>query len=236
MMHNQHYSIIKVKGEKATEFLQGQLTCDINNIKPGHPGIGAYCDHKGRVLASLFIFCDNDYFYCVIPKDNVKNIQTELQKFGMFSKVKLIDVSNEFFYGCYEKAPKNKNVIAIAALNNCVLIISKNQTDLPANPLDENAWRLANIETKLAEIYAATSGMFTPHMLNYPALDVVSFNKGCYRGQEIIARTEHLGHSKRCLQKIKVDAPVQPGERLQNNSIVVDIAQVSDKYHVLVVK
>lgn len=104
-------------------------------------------------------------------------------------------------------------------------------------------WHLANIKAGVATIYPQTTELFTPHMLNYPQLGAVSFDKGCYLGQEIIARTQYLGKTKRELKQINITAEnsPNPGDKFfdENNvesGIIVDAAQISpDQVEILVV-
>jgi hypothetical protein len=85
-------------------------------------------------------------------------------------------------------------------------------------PLSDTEWKLALIQAGIPTIEAATTEKYTPHMLNLDCLGAISFSKGCYTGQEVVARTEHLGRSKRRLMHFRVDAPgVAAGDRLSHD-------------------
>ena len=92
----------------------------------------------------------------------------------------------------------------------------------------QQEWQQCDLAANVPHIYPNTIGLFTPHMLNLPAIGAVSFTKGCYTGQEIIARTEHLGKSKKVLQQTVLSKAVKPGDRLENGGLVVYAVAVSD--------
>lgn len=234
------YGILQLTGEKTAALLQGQFTCDVSKLAIGQGQFGAYCDHRGRMLASFWVIRQADCFLLVVAKDNLKTTQNELTKFALFSKVHLEDVSKQWqIAGCrieQENSPtqagiQGKEITQIPVYQHRLLLVGK-QLDLE-NPLSEAQWRQQNIEDKFAEIYTATSGLFTPHMLNYPALGAVSFNKGCYRGQEIIARTEHLGKAKRELMIIDGSTDTEIGQELlqqgKKAGVIVEVSAESSQ-------
>ena len=212
------FSLISITGKNASTFLQGQLTCDIREIKEMHPLFGACCNHKGRMMANFFVFLKNENYYFLLPKSMVEPTITHLKKYSVFSKVKL------------------------AAINN-VKAVEYSGSEIILKEMDENTWRLANIKAGWVWIHPATSDVLIPQMINLQKWGGVSFNKGCYIGQEIIARSEHLGKLKRHLYRATVIGNKKPttGEELKSKNdqlvgIVVEAAQnENNEYELLAV-
>ena len=169
MTNTLEFHTITITGEDALKFLQGQLTCDVVQVGLS-PSLGAYCDHKGRVLANFWIQQIADSYSLIVAASIAEATLTTLKKYGTFSKVD-IDSSAE-----------------------CPPTINTN--------------RLNYIEQGMAFIVAETSLLFTPQMLNWEQFGGVSFDKGCYLGQEIVARTQHLGKLKRHLHHFESNSAI----------------------------
>lgn len=174
-----HQGLIKVSGPQSKPFLQGQLTCDLNEITPEHSLLGAYCDHKGRILTDFRLHYDGQDYYLLLNKSLLEKTITRLKKYAVFSKVNIDDCTHQ-----------------------------------PSTQAATEAWRLGNIMAGIPTIYPQTSELFTPHMINFHLIKGVSFNKGCFVGQEVIARTEHLGKSKRHMYRLQgvSDKRPEPGD------------------------
>ena len=82
-----HFTVLKVTGPDACTFLQGQLTCNVANLKPGKAKRGLYCNAQGRILASFILFRLDDDYYLRLPHDNLANLKTQLEKYARFSKL-----------------------------------------------------------------------------------------------------------------------------------------------------
>lgn len=164
---------ILVSGEDAEKCLQGQLTCDMSQVKEV-PLLAAHCNVKGRVVSLFRIHREAEAFVLELPEDLLPIAFNHLQTYTrLFKKVAL-----------------------------------KIQAD-NLLPVSED-WRLAQIRNKIPVIYAATSGLFLPHDLNLLALGAVSLTKGCYLGQEIIARMENLGKPKQHLHFVSFETSRLP--------------------------
>src|SRR3990167_313760 len=137
------FGLLKVSGEHTKKFLQGQLTCDVNQVAENQTKLGAHCNQQGRVLFNFLISYQTPNYFLRLPADMLAIAKTRLQKFAIFSQVS-VDILPEL-----------------------------DDTTLLENSIDHG----------LVTIHPATSGLFTPHELNYPKLAAVSFNKGCYTGQ-----------------------------------------------------
>lgn len=188
-VHLNHLSLICIQGVDAGKFLQGQLTGDVLQLPESKGLFTACCDPKGRMLASFLLWRAGEDFYVLLPKTLAEMTLAHLKKYVLFSKVTLqIEANPEQF--------------------------------VQSNPAysNENAWRAANIESGLVWIYPQTRELLIPQMVNLEQWDGVSFKKGCYVGQEIIARTENLGKLKRHLYRAEIDnSPLQIGDPILNS-------------------
>jgi tRNA-modifying protein YgfZ len=234
--------LIQVSGKKAAQFLQGQLTCDVNAVNSQQSRLGAHCDVKGRIQATFRLFFHQDSYYFLLPRRMQQHLLQCLQKYAVFSAVDLVDTTQNWeIIGLTDATithsfnepillPQKTNEvitstdsISLAVSHSRFILLSSNQGLLSFNNTTPekhsvNTWHLLDIMDGIATIYPETIGQFTPHQLNYPAIGAVSFEKGCYIGQEIIARTHYLGKSKIRLYhvtfKAKNDFP--PGTSLQD--------------------
>ena len=246
---NINCSLIKITGHDAEKFLQGQLTCDMREVTTTQSRLGAYCNHKGRVLATFRIFIWQQAYYLILPQTMSENVIQQLRKYAIFSKVNLEKIEIMHGIGIYGTdaetllKPYMKHVPTtvdeVAQTADLVMIrvpdelprfeIYTNQ-ETAARLLEElgkhaqtknaNTWQLLNIRAGIATVYPATSEQFTPHMLNLHTVNAVSFTKGCYVGQEVIARTHYLGKSKRTLQYLVIHSvnALKPGDKLLDDN------------------
>jgi folate-binding protein YgfZ len=230
------FGLIAITGPDAAKFLQGQITCDVKEVSETQTRIGAHCDPKGRVQFLFRLLQINDDYYFFLPKEMITPALTFLKKYAVFSKVKLEDVSDEWMIngvmgdGCKDNFKKQFDVIpenidqAVIVNNNCIIKISEQpirylviNKKLDCNLdfeqqliADENFWNLLDVRAKIPNIILANSNEFTAHDLDLPALNGVSFTKGCYTGQEIVARMHYLGKLKQHLQRIEFSAEQAP--------------------------
>lgn len=219
--------IIRISGKDAKTFLQGQLTCDLEEINTEQSRLGAHCEVKGRVIASFRLFFYQNNYYFLLPLNTLPLLLASLQKYAVFSKVTLTDVSKDWqkigLYGPYLKDLLNDQKLYVAEENEVAEFNNKLSLSIPGPeprnillaPASETIgfiealeqqnidyWHLLDIMAGIPTIYPETSSQFTPHQLNFPQINGVSFNKGCYIGQEIIARTHYLGKSKSRLYRV----------------------------------
>ncbi len=229
-----NFALIEVSGAKAAQFLQGQFTCDILAINHGQAALGACCDHKGRMLANGWIGRQDQDFFIFLPENMADFLITHLQKFAVFSKVNLsrkndwlaLNYSgpsslpslpdNEFIHSklTYFSEPDYFLHWLIGPAHN---IRSIQQTlALTATDMTTLEREYATLATHLIFIEPKTQNLFIPQMIGLEKLGGVSFKKGCYVGQEVIARTQHLGQLKRHLYPGHSDYPLTKGEPLFN--------------------
>lgn len=238
---------LKLTGSKTQEFLQGQLTCDMRELSQhGAYSLAAVCDHRGRMLANFWVINWHTDFLLILPKSLSETVKNHLQKYAQFSKVS-ITPENNFFIAELTKIQQSRiteGVLITLPSKNRELIIAQ-QNPLPrikVNP-DELTWRKNNITDQLVILCDKTSLLFTPQMINLEKLGGVSFTKGCYVGQEIVARTEYLGKLKRHLHRLTLHSEhnFHPGDTLKNNQhepigVVIDSVEIKAyEYNVLAV-
>lgn len=243
------FGFMVFSGKDAATFLQGQLTTDVNALDEKHASVSACCNQKGRIVANFLIWRWHDDFYCFMPQSIILILEKHLQKYAVFSKVTMhtdktchTDLTphiNATLNTLFDMSQDQySSTIRLPGKNPLYLIFS--QEKLPPNAsIDWETWL---VETGVVFIRPDTSGLFTPQMIQWEKFNGVSFTKGCYLGQEIIARTQHLGKLKRHLHRAQVDThdPIKIGSDITNAAgkvMGVIVAKVcgSEHCHVLAV-
>lgn len=235
------YNGFKLLGDKSEQFLQGQVTCDVNQVNNSKITLGSLCDYKGRVYAIFYLYYWQNNYYLWMPHDIIENTITQLNKYAVFSKVTLHNQTDDLVAigiggtQCdqylspflQKKVPKEINECAQTDQYLLIKIADEPQRYMMIGAISEiqkfwqlfrqqavhvaaNIWQLHNIFAGIPMIHSATINLFTPHQLNLPTLNAVSFNKGCYTGQEIVARTQYLGKLKQHLYRALLSMPTQP--------------------------
>ncbi len=235
-----HYALIEASGDDVIEFLQGQLTNDIKLVTEKFGQLSAYCNPKGRILANFRIFKRQNHFYLSLHADICEATLKRLRMFVMRSKVELLDKSDELsrmgiagrnatdkLSSLFKKLPENvdesstENEITVIKLagalpryeaHGSVSKIKQLWKTLhkDAVAIGENSWNLLTIRAGIPEIVPATVEAFVPQMVNLQAINSLSFTKGCYPGQEVVARMHYLGKLKRRLFIASVDSKILP--------------------------
>lgn len=234
--------VVKVSGQEAGNFLQGQLTCDISKIAD-QAQLGALCNHQGRVLAIFYLIKESADYFCFLPREIIAFFVSHLMKFAVFSRVLVEDVSENYFvHGAFDEqdmvTPAHAQIHLLPGAEKRFLVWGPTTVQLAVTSASAPAWKLANMLSGLSQIYLQTIGLVTPHMLNLHLLDAISFTKGCYVGQEIIARTHYLGKSKRSLYMATTSVATQilPGDVVYANGQecgwVIDILEM-DEHQIL---
>jgi len=202
-------ALIKVSGIDSESFLQSQFSNNVKEIQNNRIQINAYCQHQGKIIAIIWVFKKNGIFYLSVTK-NLKNVVlSKLNLFKMMSQVDIEDITGKFFqYGLISE----QNEKSFKINNNLSLLITE---DL-INEYDDNSlWEIACINDKVPEIYLQMSEKFTPQSLNLDINEIgVSFSKGCYPGQEVVARMHYLGEPKRRLFRFTSQFEVSIGDNL----------------------
>jgi tRNA-modifying protein YgfZ len=230
-----HLGILRFSGPDALTFLQGQISNDTTRLADGSSLFAAYSSPQGRVLALIYLLPHSSGIAAIVPRELLASTMDRLKKFVLRAKVKIEDAGDDLsvagYYG--EAALRNlglpipdapgryveHNGIGIAAVGTEQRYWVIGPAAAPAAPAAEQVerdWRLADIHAGLPQVYSSTSEAFVAQMLNLDLLDGISFTKGCYTGQEIIARTQHLGRIKRRLFRLALPSgDWQVGQALQ---------------------
>lgn len=233
-----HQALIHISGADAKSFLQGQVTCDLRELSAGHWLRGAQCNLKGRVIVSFALAqLDEENLLVRTAKDLAETFVTGLSKYAVFSRVTLAPANDWQSLGvCGDGADQ----VLTEALGVCLsergelasekdLLILRHgpgQTELwlhksraqslwqrLSNSCQSAAtelWQLSQINAGIADVVKTTSEIFTPQELNYPQIGAVSFKKGCYTGQEVVARLHYKGKLKKHLYAIEFTADTRP--------------------------
>ncbi len=204
-----HLGILRFTGVDALQFLQGQLSNDTQRLAERIALLAAYSSAQGRVLAIVYLLPHSSGVLAILPRDILKSTLERMRKFILRAKVSIEDLSDSWAVAGRFGAQSPTGYVERDGIATTPLGRDPSRSWV-VGPADcevasvESAWRLADIRAGLPQIYAATSEAFVAQMLNLDLLDGISFTKGCYTGQEIIARTQHLGRIKRRLFRVSL--------------------------------
>ena len=226
---------IRVSGNDRIEFLQGQFTQDLNRLTPRNPVLAGWNTAKGRLSCVSWLADWQNAVWFTVPAALASGIAKRLGMFVLRADAR-VEVS-ELTVHLITNNSSEENI-----LNNCFTKESSLRLEAAggwqlggeATAVGTDEWRLANIRAGLPVIWPETSEAFVPQMVNLDLLDGISFSKGCYVGQEIVARTQNLGRIKRRMfgfRTVTGPAPA-PGDVIKSGSHgagkIVDAAPVSD--------
>ena len=202
-----HLGLLKISGIDAKKLLQGQFTCNLDEVDPTQSRLAAHCNPQGRIISFFRIFLFHDDYYLQMPNELIPVAMHALQKYAAFFKVSLsIATSSMMQIGYDQLALPNLSTevdqqlshdqFIVVKIAGCrYIVLADIDATLPACT-STNHWKYVDIQQGIAAIYPDTSEKFLPHEINLPSLNAVSFNKGCYTGQEIIARIQYKGKVK----------------------------------------
>ena len=245
-----HRAVIAVSGPDARTLLQGQLTNDVEEVSESRTQLSAWCSIKGRVLALFRIWQRGEVHYLELPAELRDTIAARLRMYVLRARVSIADGSEDGIrFGvsgprvaeglAAETGPLPHQPDLASRSDGCTVIRLRGdrprfQVVAPleralalwehcrsvAVPVGGPAWDLLDIRAGMASIPASLSDRFLPQMLHLQAVNALSFTKGCYAGQEIIARTQYLGRLKRRLHRasLEVSEPAAPGDPLYAGS------------------
>ncbi len=239
------FDLLAIEGVDAAKFLQGQLTCNVEAATPTHSIQGAYCNLSGRVIADMRLLPFEGGLYLLCQAGMAEILKTALDKYIVFSKAKTNIVTEQYcrfgFIGQdlggvfaqlgIAEPPQQGGLLSIpegfiyrleAAQPRYELLIKQEQSPLLDTlknmPMeaDRSAWDLAQIRSGVVHVDPALQSEHTPQVLNYDLLGLVDFKKGCYTGQEIIARMHYRGKAKKRLYLAQAtDFTISPTTQLQ---------------------
>ena len=216
-----HLGLIKVVGEQGRSFIHGQVTTDISSLATDQWRWGAHCDPKGKMLASFRTFAIQDALFMLMPKDAIEVDLPQLQKYAVFSKATLSNASaewtllgvageqasqfvNKHFGDIQQELTLIENGAILKDTERFILVLTPDaaaalvaQSELSV--FDASAWQALEIAAGYPNLAASHASQYVPQMCNLQAVNGISFNKGCYMGQETIARMKYRGGNKRAL-------------------------------------
>ncbi|HAR55399.1 MAG TPA: glycine cleavage system protein T [Idiomarina baltica] len=209
------YGLLSVTGDDARSFLQGQLTANVNALKPGDLCYSAHCEPTGKTLSVFWLYCHSDNeFWLILKHSAIAPSLAQFEKYGVFNKVTFEDKSSDLnligLVGSSEtfELPNEADLIAklkVGSEPNQFVLVYKSEIESNS---DEKLWDALEIERVRPQLISELTQQFVPQMLNVHAWDGIDFKKGCYIGQETVARMRYLGKQKRALFRVSGTAHV----------------------------
>ena len=229
--------IFSFDGADVRDVLHGQTTRNFKALDLHHPIDGAFCDLKGRVITDFTAVLTSETTVLMrVSKGVAALLQEHLAKYLMFSKTKMTTL-DWHCWGCSDSSDRTTLGIRVPRADGHSEMWSS-LSNPPAHAMPANEWLLFRINRGLARINEHSVGKYLPQDLNYDLNGFVDFDKGCYTGQEIIARLHYRGQPKRRLSLLTVRSSTQPAndERIVDRSTgksigsVVEVAQNKGAY------
>ncbi len=235
-----HLSLLRASGNDTAEFLQGQTSNDVRLVDAEHHQLSSYNTPKGRMLALFTLFMRNDDYYLQLPQELLEAVQKRLTMFVLRSEVKLEctdgqmasfglsgaqaeQLLNEALGSCPAEAGDSLTLDGVTLLRRpgnqprfiCIAETGRltalwQSLSQQAQPCGAAVWDLLEIRAGIPQIVSATVEAFVPQMVNLQLVNGVNFKKGCYPGQEVVARMQYLGKLKRRMYHATVDSNELP--------------------------
>lgn len=244
-----YLSILDIDGNKAAEFLQGQLTCDMNRLSENSMIQGAQCNLQGRILTFMDVIQWNG-IKLIVPADLAQSTINSLLKTAQLSRVSISENDSYFVFGmCLQNTQEislPKEQYGFTALSDyCIYhlgrefyiaIVANSAKDRFIDKIKPSAvrgsltWHTLRLQHMEFSIYPESRGLFIPHRLGLHQTSLISFNKGCYKGQEIIARLHYKSTIKHHLQlfTIKTKAKIHSGQKIISTETLAEIGELID--------
>ena len=248
---------LHVAGERAQEFLQGQLSCDLREVNPHQMQQGALCDLKGRILALLDVVnWDGRGFQLIMPQDLLRLTEASLAKTALFSRATLHPSNDYTCFGFhlqqkddlipfnaaltntpYEVVQKANYCCYCLGNNSYIFLVDNKEVQSASDPFINKkqwrgslAWHALQLQQKRVDIYPESRGLFLPHRLDLQLSGYLNFNKGCYKGQEIIARMHYRAKLKHELKIFIIESkdPLRSGQKIIDNNNQDELGDLID--------
>jgi folate-binding protein YgfZ len=219
-------SVLTVSGEDAQSFLQNLLTNDVAALEINQSQLTGFCTAKGRLFALFLLIRRKQHYQIVLPHSMINVLQQRLSMYILRSKVTISDDTEQL--ALFSIANTQQSNLALLKLseddyqllanNQCLCVISMDKTDQLLDAIDklnwsltsERVWNIAAIEAGLPMVFPETKEKFTPQQVNLDLVNGVSFKKGCYPGQEIVARLHYLGTPSRRMFLAQINSSQLP--------------------------
>jgi len=255
------WALLRAHGGDAAAFLQGQLTQDVAGLAIGQARLAGYCSAKGRLLASFVVWrIDGDSFGLLCSTDVAAAVAKRLSMYVLRARCRIEDLSTQWVVCGVAGAAVARGVgavlpawraelrgpawwIGLPAVHGTAraLCVQPAQTAPLAQPaLAAAAWQWLEVSSGVPRIVAATSEQFVPQMVNFELVEGVNFQKGCYPGQEVVARSQYRGTLKRRMHLFATGATAMPGMEIfhsddasQPAGMVVNAASLAGEVRLL---
>jgi len=234
LTHLESWGTVTIVGADAKSYLQGQITSNVVSLESEQMTFGAHCDAKGKVWSVFRLFHHNDGYAMFQPKSAIEAELRELKKYAVFSKAELTE-SGDVALGVMgtqaeqwiDSHTESKGDVRLIEGGSAVridaqrwlLLISPDQAEQIAgisefNKVHEALWTRYEIEHAFPVVTSSEQNEHIPQAVNVQALDGISFTKGCYTGQETVARAKYRGINKRAMYIVKgtVESPLSQSE------------------------
>jgi folate-binding protein YgfZ len=227
----QDWGVILAEGPEAAVFLNGQLTQDMLHLEPSRASLAGYCSPKGRLLATFVAWrLSAESFALACSADLLPVTLKRLSMYVLRAKCKLSDASASWplhglagpladawlgaalpdgIWACAARG--NNRAIRLPAVGACSRYLWAGSDAPPLPKLDTATWQWLEVSSAVPRVVAATADQFVPQMLNLELLGGVNFKKGCYPGQEVVARSQYRGTLKRRTYLLDSEVPLWPG-------------------------
>ena len=234
-----NFGAISLLGEEQSKYLQGQVTCDVNNSQENTLDVGAHCDAKGKVFSVFRLINRTEQgqesqHLLLQPKSTIEASLKELKKFGVFAKVTIEETTHLNFYALvgsqatnllqqkFSQVPDSLSPVVQSGSTTLVYIsgsttryllideearLTKIISGFSLPVYQHSIWNLLEIKQGFPLLSSLNSSHYVPQMLNLQAINGISFTKGCYLGQETVARMQYLGKNKKALFSLEVQLP-----------------------------
>lgn len=248
--------VLRFSGKDARQFLHNQLSNDIQNLQQNQACYASYNTPQGRVTATMIVVPQNDDLLMIVADDLLETLQKRLTMFVLRSQVKIETADN---LGVAFRLPETVSPFVLpdtplithfaveTEVSGCLKLLLPHggalllgeKSALP--PFNENAvqqWQTFEIQSGFAWITQATSNLFVAQMLNLHRTGGIHFKKGCYVGQEVIARSQYIGQVKRGLAVYQSETPLNAGDEIldSENHVVGNVVNVSGNLNLCVIK
>lgn len=235
--------VIQLSGPERVKYLQGQVTADVVALNGHNALLACHCDFKGKTWSVSYLISWQEELLLLTHRSVIEKSLGELKKYGVFAKVDIIDATTNWqvtgglgkeieaeIIRVFDHLPEkhqdccqNENGIVVlleGSVNRYIILQpneAKNVIAITPSSSGENDWELEDIKAGIADIRAQTCNEFVPQMMNLQQLNAISFTKGCYMGQEVVARTKYLGKNKRAAFRLYADGvkSVAVGDKLE---------------------
>ncbi len=207
-------SAIRFSGADAGDFLHNQLSADILGLGNGESTFACYCEPKGRVLALLLVCRVDDDYYVILAGSLAQTTADRLKIYVMRAKVTIEVLTECSVSGLQSENEPQPTAACLAAISlpnsDRWLVVETSQISPGVVTAEQDTWKISELQRGISWLCPETSGQFLPQMLGFDQLGAVNYRKGCYPGQEIVARTHYLGKVKRHPRLLCTSAMICP--------------------------